>query len=118
MKNIILSATALFALLALAGCGAKDDAPAANSAPAATGSQTAATSNDEFGPIATAASYEVGSKKVGDKAVCVVCSVNDGKAGEEEDVKQTLDYQGKTFVFCNESEKADFISNPKRFTAK
>lgn len=103
---------ALAALLVIAGCGSKEEPTAASSTtPAATGSSSSAPA------AASLAAYEVGSKKKGDKAVCIVCNVKEGST-EEEEVKETLDYQGKLYVFCNEAEKADFISDPKKFAAK
>lgn len=61
--------------------------------------------------------YDTGSIKKGDKGHCVVCVVKEGSR-EEEAVVETLDYKGKTYVFCNESEKAEFISNPAKYAAK
>jgi len=40
--------------------------------------------------------------------------VNDGTT-ESEAVKATLDYKGKTYGFCSEAEKAEFISNPAKY---
>lgn len=69
-------------------------------------------------PTASAqTAYELGSKKKGDKGHCAICVVKEGKPGEET-VAETLDYQGKTYVFCNEKEKAEFISEPAKFAAK
>ncbi len=107
MKNITIIAA--FAAILIAGCTPKEDA-------AGNDTQTPATSG---GAAQTAAyAYDQGSKKVGDKGICVVCSVRDGKVGEEEDVKETLNYNGKTYVFCNESEKADFIADPKKYVGQ
>lgn len=61
--------------------------------------------------------YAVGSKKKGDSGLCVVCHTNEGTT-EEETVAEVIDYQGKTYVFCNESEKAEFISNPGKYAVK
>ncbi|MBI3927008.1 MAG: YHS domain-containing protein [Armatimonadetes bacterium] len=36
----------------------------------------------------------------------------------EEEVKETVDYQGKTYGFCDEAEKAEFISNPAKYAVK
>lgn len=58
--------------------------------------------------------YAQGSIKKGDKAHCVVCAVKEGSS-EEEPVAEVLDYKGKTYAFCNEKEKAEFISEPARF---
>lgn len=61
--------------------------------------------------------YDPGTIKKGDKGHCVVCVVKEGRK-EEEAVVETLDYKGKTYVFCNESEKAEFISDPTKYAAK
>ena len=66
---------------------------------------------------AAQAAYAQGSIKKGDKGLCVVCAVKEGSS-KEEPVVETLDYQGKTYVFCNESEKAEFISSPAKYAVK
>ena len=43
--------------------------------------------------------------------------MNEG-ATEEEVAAETIDYEGKTYMFCNESEKATFISAPAKFAVK
>lgn len=43
-----------------------------------------------------------------------MCNKVEGTTAEEE-VVETLDHKGKTYVFCNEKEKADFISDPTKF---
>jgi len=43
-----------------------------------------------------------------------VCAAEGGAHGEEE-AKATLDYKGKTYAFCSEAEKAEFISNPAKY---
>ena len=93
----------LVALALLAGCS-KSEAPTASATPAASA------------PAAQTA-YAQGSIKKGDKGHCVVCAVKEGNS-KEEAVVETLDYQGKTYVFCNESEKAEFISSPAKYAAK
>ena len=65
-------------------------------------------------PAAAGHAYALGSKKKGDQAVCAVCAVKEGKAVDEK-VAETLDYEGKTYTFCNESEKAEFISTPAKY---
>ncbi len=62
----------------------------------------------------TETAYAPGSKKKGDKGHCVVCVIKEGSS-EEEPVVETLDYKGKTYVFCNEKEKAEFISEPVKY---
>lgn len=114
MKSTYFALAVALVTLGVIGCGSKEDA----AAPSGTVSTNESSSTAELGPIATAASYDVGSKKVGDKGLCIVCSVNASAVGEEEDVKETLEYKGKTYVFCSESEKADFISDPGSFTSK
>jgi len=107
MKSPLSITLAVLFLGTLAGCS-QEKAPETSTAPTPpTGS-------------ATTASYGVpqGSVKVGDKAVCVVCAVKEGKPGEPEEVKATIDYQGKTYAFCNLDEKAEFISNPAKYAGK
>lgn len=102
-----LLGTTLIAALMLTGCGDKPaDTPAAPTGETrpAGGTQTAMV--DTGKPL--------GSLKVGGRAVCAVCSANEGTK-EEEEVKDTIDYKGKTYGFCNESEKAEFISNPAKY---
>ena len=48
------------------------------------------------------------------KAVCVVCAAKTGKK-ELEPVHSSLKYKGKTYYFCEEKEKAEFISNPAKY---
>lgn len=56
----------------------------------------------------------IGSVKVGDNAVCAICAVKEG-TNSPEAVAAVLDYKGKTYAFCNEGEKAEFISNPTKY---
>jgi YHS domain-containing protein len=48
------------------------------------------------------------------KAVCVVCAKKTGKQ-ELEPVHSSLVYKGKTYYFCEDKEKAEFISNPAKY---
>ena len=96
---------AAFSVTVLAGCG--DNAAETTEAPAATTSTPAAT--------AVTTANAKGSVKVGDQAVCVVCAVKEGST-EKEEVKAVLDYKDKTYAFCNEAEKAEFISEPTKYT--
>jgi YHS domain-containing protein len=105
MKTTLISLS-LFAALAIGGCGSNDASTDA-SAPAPSASS-------DKGGSAVVVAYDLGSKKKGDKGICVICNKNEGTTAEE-DVVETLDYQGKTYVFCNEKEKADFISDPKKY---
>ena len=82
------------------------------STPPPTNSTTVSTASPAAGKVETA--YALGAKKKGDKGHCAVCVVKEGKPGEET-VAETLDYKGKTYVFCNESEKAEFISEPAKY---
>jgi len=115
--------TALLVLLclsALAGCGPKEAAaPPESSAGSKTASSAPAPTGDGGAVVqpAVATGKPLGSLKVGGKAVCAVCSVKEGTK-EEEEVKATLDYKGKTYGFCNDSEKAEFISNPAKYASK
>lgn len=99
MKRYLIAALALM----LIGC---------SHAPTTTSSTTPAA-----GTPATQTAYALGSIKKGDKGHCVVCVVKEGNPGEET-VAETLDYQGKTYAFCNEKEKAEFISEPAKFAAR
>lgn len=103
MKSIAILAA--IAALLIVGCGPKEEA-------AAPTSNTNATATP---PVVVA--YEIGTKKKGDKGVCVICNAKEGTTAEEE-VTETLDYQGKTYIFCNESEKADFIADPTKYVKK
>jgi YHS domain-containing protein len=113
----MMSIKTLFAAAAVAlllGCSGQGGGGAA-STPAASGTtaQSASTPTVAAAPHA----YAQGSKKKGDKALCAVCAVNEG-ATEEEVAVETIDYEGKTYTFCNESEKATFISTPAKFASK
>jgi len=48
------------------------------------------------------------------KAVCVVCAKKTGKQ-ELEPVHSSLVYKGKTYYFCEDKDKAEFISNPAKY---
>lgn len=63
---------------------------------------------------ATAAKEKPAAKKPA-KAVCAVCKVREGAKAKPEEVKATLKYKGKTYPFCEVSEKAEFISNPAKY---
>lgn len=95
LRNLILAAAAA---LTLSACGA-------NSEPAATAASPA-----------VQAAYALGTIKKGDQGVCVVCVGSDHP--REESVAATIDYEGKTYAFCSEAEKAEFISNPGRYAGK
>jgi YHS domain-containing protein len=105
----ILPYAGLAAILmgAVLGCSQKEETmtPSAEAPPAATSPAAV--------PAVTTA-YPLGTIKVGDKAVCVLCAANEG-AAEPEEVKATLDYKGKTYAFCNLEEKAKFISDPAKY---
>ena len=107
-KLIILAAG--LAILVGAGCAPTQEASTATNEASKT-SETAPASS-----LGVVPAYEVGSKKKGDMAICVMCNKKEGTTREEE-VKETLDYKGKTYAFCNEAEKAEFISSPDKYTA-
>ena len=66
-------------------------------------------------PAATVAlGHPKGSIKVGDTAVCTVCAARGTTHGVEE-VQAVLDYKDKTYAFCSEAEKAEFISDPAKY---
>jgi YHS domain-containing protein len=92
---------ALWTITVLTGCSPSSESPSASATPA------------KAAPYA----YDVGSLKKGDMALCVVCVVNEGATATEPAV-ETIDYEGKTYAFCNEEEKAQFISTPAKFAAK
>ena len=96
---------AAFSVTVLAGCGDKA-AETTEATPPATTSTPAAT--------AVTTANAKGSVKVGDQAVCIVCAVKEGATAKEE-VKAVLDYKDKTYAFCNDAEKAEFISEPAKF---
>jgi YHS domain-containing protein len=104
MKNLFPLIGMWITLGLLAGCSKDAGSPAANP-PAASGPTA---------QPAAAIGNALGSVKVGDQALCAICVVNDGTTAKEE-VKATLDYKGKTYAFCSEDEKAEFISSPARY---
>ena len=112
MKTLCIAVIGGVSLLALAGCSPKEE-------PASTSSPAISSSNSNGGTttpaqVVVSTGKPLGSLKVGGSAVCAVCSVKEGTKAEEE-VKATLDYKGKTYGFCNESEKAEFISEPAKY---
>jgi YHS domain-containing protein len=99
----------------LAGCSG--GAPASSPSPRATTAQAAPPAASGTPAVAAAPhAYPQGSIKKGDMALCAVCAVNDG-ATEKEAAHEVIDYQGMTYSFCNENEKAEFISNPAKYVA-
>lgn len=107
MNNLNRSLVIAVATLALAGCSQSPSGQIAGTASPAASAHSAAVK----------VAYELGSIKKGDKGHCVVCVVKEGSK-KEEPIVETLDYKGKTYVFCNESEKAEFISDPAKYAAK
>lgn len=53
-------------------------------------------------------------EKMPAKAVCPVCAVKEGKKVMEP-VKSSLKYKGKIYYFCDQKDKAEFISNPSKY---
>lgn len=102
------SAMILCALLALMTVGCSSTSQAPTPAPTAVSAPSPTTA-------AVTAAYPQGSIKKGGQGVCVVCFTKEGTSVQET-VAETIDYKGKTYVFCNEAEKAEFISEPGRFT--
>ena len=49
------------------------------------------------------------------KALCVICVAKDG-VRILEPVKDSIKYKGKTYYFCANGEKAEFISNPTKYS--
>lgn len=100
-----IHAVALLGTVALAGCAApKPEVAAPPPAPAASAS------------AATGATVTDGKKDL-KEAVCVVCAANGGHEGQvhPEPVAASVLYHGKGYYFCNEGEKAEFISNPTKY---
>ena len=101
MKSAFLVVLSVSLLIVMVGCNRDQaentaaPAPSAGTAPASIGAP-------------------LGTIEVGDQAVCTICAVENESHGVEE-VKATLDYEGKTYAFCSEAEKADFISNPAKY---
>jgi YHS domain-containing protein len=83
-------------------------APAQTTAPGATGAP-----NGTATPVASAATVTDGKQDL-KEAVCVVCAA-DGKPHGPEAVQASIEYKGKGYYFCNELEKAEFISNPTKY---
>ena len=98
------------------GCGGHPPSGQSSAAktPAAATAQTPAAAGQGNAP---AYAYSQGSIKKGDLAICVVCAVNEGSS-EKEAAHEVLDFEGKTYAFCNEEEKAQFISSPAKFASK
>ena len=108
MNRLRLGLGALMTAATLSGCSQNAD-PQPTTAVTTTPATVSAT-----GTPAQAAAY---AYEEGDMGLCVVCVVNEG-SNEEEVAAETLDYEGKTYLFCNESEKATFISAPAKFAVK
>ena len=105
MKQLTLIAA--LAAVIVAGCGPKEDT--AGTPSNTTGSTSA--------PL-VAIGYDQGTKKKGDKGVCAVCMIKEGKQPGEEEAKEVLDFGGKTYIFCDEAEKAEFIADTKKYTGQ
>jgi YHS domain-containing protein len=106
MKRLVMcAALAAIWVGSLSGCSQKEEETTVATPPTATAPATTT--------VVTTA-HPLGSVKVGDKAVCVICAAKEGTSVAE-DVKETLDYQGKTYAFCNLDEKAEFISDPSKY---
>lgn len=115
-KYAALSVLATAGLVIL-GCGEKSETdsatpPAQTSSPAPASTGAAETGGGATS-IKTAATVTDGKKDL-KTAVCVVCAA-DGKPHGEEEVRASIEYKGKGYYFCNEAEKAEFISNPRKY---
>lgn len=106
MKTIPI--IAILATLVISGCSSQPETTATN-APETSKSSTSGLK---------AISYEKGSKKKGDQGVCAVCMIKEGKQPAEEEVKVVMDYKDRTYIFCNEAEEAEFISDPKKYAGE
>ena len=98
MKNLMTPLIFVAAFLAVMGCSNSTAPSSAKSSPSPT----------------VEVAYALGSIKKGDKVHCVVCAIKEGSR-ETEPASETLDYKGKTYAFCNEKEKAEFISDPAKY---
>ncbi len=104
MRTKLIVMLAIVVTVGLVGCKSTETEPTADPPRAAV---------EPTRPDPSAAEPEgapLGSIKVGDQAVCSVCAAEGGEHGVEE-VKATLDYEGQTYAFCSEAEKAEFISD-------
>ncbi len=97
MKSVLFVVLSVSLLMVIVGCDRDETSEAA-------GPGTA--------PVSIGA--PLGTIEVGDQAVCAICATENESHGVEE-VKATLDYEGKTYAFCSEAEKAEFISNPAEY---
>ncbi len=97
MKIMLIACLAAIAAVS-AGCARQEDA-----SPSASGKASA-----------VKVAYDLGSIKKGDTANCVVC-VAEGSGHGEEPAAETINYKGRTYAFCNQNEKADFISDPDKY---
>lgn len=108
-----------FCILAIAAmlAGCAGGAPGSSPSPRATTAQAPPPAASGTPAVAAAPyAYPQGSIKKGDMALCVICAVKEG-ATEKEAAHEVIDYEGKTYSFCNESEKAEFISSPAKYVA-
>lgn len=122
---IVIAAVAALSTSLLVGCGEKEDtsqpAPpqvSVSTPPApATGAGSSAGTEASTGTAAvkTAATVTEGKKDL-KEAVCVICAAKSG-ATAPEPVVASIEYKGKGYYFCNDSEKAEFISNPDKYAA-
>ena len=97
MKSAFFVAMGVSLLMVMVGCDQEE---------------TREVSGPETAPVSIGG--PLGSIEVGDQAVCVICAIENESHGVEE-VKATLDYEGKTYGFCSEAEKAEFISSPGKY---
>lgn len=65
-------------------------------------------------PAPKAGAAKPAKAKLPAKAVCIVCATKSGKQ-ELEPVHSSLNYKGKTYYFCEDKDKAEFISNPAKY---
>ena len=113
MKRLSLALGSLIALLFMqCGCNQAPESQPTTAADAPAVSATGTPAQN-----AAAYAYKEGSKKKGDNGLCVICVVNEGSTTEEEAI-EIIDYEGKTYLFCNEAEKAIFISEPAKYAVK
>jgi YHS domain-containing protein len=67
-----------------------------------------------FGAAPASAAATAPPAKLPEQAPCAVCSVREG-AGPEP-VRASTVYEGKTYYFCQENCREEFLKNPVEFT--
>ena len=98
LRAVITTTLAMF----LCGCGLDSEHSLTNKSPSGTLVQSA---------------YALGSIKKGDRGRCAVCAVNYLK-NSAETIVATADYHHRTYVFCSEQERFEFMTEPTKYALK